>query len=420
MGAKSRGIAGAVLFTAGAAVAGAFLGAFAGTPPIRDAFSVPRFGAGAAAGALLGALLFVAGGWLMRRPGGASVRLGAALTGLVAGAFLGGMLGLGRVSGAVGGAVALGCIAHWAPPRESRVTGWRWPLASMLLMAVLFGVGASRFPAVREASAGGFLLAWALVGLPCAIFAGIAGLTFARHTAARPRLLTGLALLVCIAAVIQVLLNHAPLRTVHFPGDREVGLLRYNHWFDYAGRPARGDIRVPLRGAMFFQMHAGAADDLGFLASMPSLRELDLTAVAVPDEQVAHLTHLERLEFLSLAETPVSDAALEHLASLTRLRRLELEGAPVAGPGLAALRRLRRLEVLGLARTQVDDGAMEHVAALPALRDLSLYMTRVTDAGLEKLHACRTLRRLELYSTGVTETGVARLRERLPNCTVLY
>jgi hypothetical protein len=371
-------------------------------------------------GAVLGAVLFISGGWLMRRSDGAAVRLGAVLTGLVAGAFLGGMLALGRVAGAVGGAVALGCIAHWAPPRETRVTGWRWSLASMLLLAVFLGVGASRFPAVREAPAGGFLLAWAIVGLPCAIFAGIAGLTFARHTAARPRLLAGLALLVCIAAAVQVLLNHAPLRTIHFPEDREVGLLRYNHWFEYAGRPARGGVRVPLRGAMFFQMHAGAADDLGFLESMPSLRELDLTAVAVPEEQAAHLANLRRLEFLSLAEAPVTDATLEHLAGLARLRRLELDGTPVSGPGLAVLRQLRRLEVLGLARTGVDDSAMEHVAALPALRDLSLYMTPVTDAGLEKLHACRTLRRLELYGTGATEAGVARLRERLPNCTVLY
>ena len=55
-----------------------------------------------------------------------------------------------------------------------------------------------------------------------------------------------------------------------------------------------------------------------------------------------------------------------------------------------------------------------------ALVGLNLDGSKITDASLEKLSDQEKLRWIGLAGTGVTPEGVARLRERLPDCNILY
>ncbi|MBC8325157.1 MAG: hypothetical protein H8E27_05985 [Verrucomicrobia subdivision 3 bacterium] len=51
---------------------------------------------------------------------------------------------------------------------------------------------------------------------------------------------------------------------------------------------------------------------------------------------------------------------------------------------------------------------------------LNLDGSKITDGGLEKLAGQDQLRWVGLAGTGVSPEGAAALRERLPNCNVLY
>lgn len=46
-----------------------------------------------------------------------------------------------------------------------------------------------------------------------------------------------------------------------------------------------------------------------------------------------------KLEELSLRDTQITDAGLEHLKGLTRLRALDLQGTKVSGDGIRSLQR---------------------------------------------------------------------------------
>ena len=88
---------------------------------------------------------------------------------------------------------------------------------------------------------------------------------------------------------------------------------------------------------------------------------------------------------VSLDNSSVTDAALEHLKGLTQLQWLALDGTPVTDAGLKHLKNLTRLQWLGLDATQVTDAGLEHLKRLSRLQSLGLGNTEVTDAGLEHL-----------------------------------
>lgn len=55
-----------------------------------------------------------------------------------------------------------------------------------------------------------------------------------------------------------------------------------------------------------------------------------------------------------------------------------------------------------------------------ALVGLNLDGSKITDAALDKLTGQEKLRWIGLAGTAVSLEGVARLRERLPDCNILY
>lgn len=115
----------------------------------------------------------------------------------------------------------------------------------------------------------------------------------------------------------------------------------------------------------------------------------------VTDAALAALRPLKKLAHLDLAHTAVGDAGLVHLKDLTGLTRLHLENTKVTDRGLVHLKNLKELEYL------------------------NLYGTAVTDAGLEHLRGLTKLKSLYLWQTKVTEAGVARLKQALPQATIV-
>ena len=99
----------------------------------------------------------------------------------------------------------------------------------------------------------------------------------------------------------------------------------------------------------------------------------------------------------------------------------KLKDAGIAVPDnkvlFAGLKGLRRLS---LANTDVSDASVEHLKGLVQLESLNLERTKVTDAGLSRLAGLSKLQRLKLQGSGVTKEGVRKLQTLLPNCNITF
>ena len=56
---------------------------------------------------------------------------------------------------------------------------------------------------------------------------------------------------------------------------------------------------------------------------------------------------------------------------------------------------------------------------LENLRYLNVYATKVSDAGLEHIKGLKNLKRLLVWQSQVTPDGMAKLKESLPECTII-
>lgn len=95
------------------------------------------------------------------------------------------------------------------------------------------------------------------------------------------------------------------------------------------------------------------------------------------------------IERLGIEATAVGDASLPAVASMASLRELDLSECPVSDVGLEALRGHRRLERLWLTGTEVSDASLEVLLSLPRLQFLELSETGFTASGLERLKRAR-------------------------------
>jgi len=209
-------------------------------------------------------------------------------------------------------------------------------------------------------------------------------------------------------------------------------------------------------------------DDKGLvhLASMPKLREIDLTRAAVTDacfeplskvstlesislfdtritgKGISQLSVLPKLTDLNLLSSDVKSTALEEIGKLKSLRKLNLTRVPVTDDGLKALAGLTELRELKLGESRVTDAGVQHLAGLKNLtlvyldgpdisdesakilakltnlRTVWLTNTKVTDQGLKELVVLKDIQQLHVGRTKVTPEGVAAFKKILPNCTV--
>jgi hypothetical protein len=81
---------------------------------------------------------------------------------------------------------------------------------------------------------------------------------------------------------------------------------------------------------------------------------------------------------------------------MTNLRGLKLSGRLITGKGIS------------------------HIAGLKQLEWLNLDATGVGDEDLVHLEGLTNLKQIRVSHTNVTQQGVERLRQRLPDCSILW
>jgi thiol-disulfide isomerase/thioredoxin len=159
---------------------------------------------------------------------------------------------------------------------------------------------------------------------------------------------------------------------------------------------------------------------LGHLADVSELKLLYLEDTVVGDGGLAHLAHLAKLEVLILNNTDVSDTGLAHLKGLSELMVLQLRNTSVSDVGLEHLKGLSKLEQLWLGGTAVTDVGLAYLAGLTKLQSVDLASTKVTDAGLVHLKGLGGLIELSLRQSEVTQAGYMDLRRALRRCRIAW
>lgn len=96
------------------------------------------------------------------------------------------------------------------------------------------------------------------------------------------------------------------------------------------------------------------------------------------DEQLALLEPVaERIVWLDLARSQITDAGMGTIGGMSNLERLHLENTAVSDDGIAELTGLSNLEYLNLYNTKVGNGIFDTFATLPKLRKAYVWQTEV-------------------------------------------
>jgi hypothetical protein len=126
--------------------------------------------------------------------------------------------------------------------------------------------------------------------------------------------------------------------------------------------------------------------DLSSLPSLPTLQTLLLDETLVNDDGLAQLPELPSIQTLSLTKTAVTDAGLPNLLKFKgTLAALRLGGPGLTDAALPTLLKLEKLSFLSLVHSKVTDTTLDGLASLKGLRTLDLDGSASTKAGLSRL-----------------------------------
>lgn len=159
------------------------------------------------------------------------------------------------------------------------------------------------------------------------------------------------------------------------------------------------------RPASWPRLTARATSQLGKLTM---LRELHLPGIPLENGDIAFIESLTRLQHLDLAWTNVTDAGVIHLSPLQQLEALSLADRTITGDGFAGLS-LPRLRELKLTSTVITDRGLSHLTRFKSLTSLQIRFGRISDAGVPYLTSLAELRGLELSNCNITNTGLKHL-----------
>ena len=138
--------------------------------------------------------------------------------------------------------------------------------------------------------------------------------------------------------------------------------------------------------------------DLEQIASVRTLKRLDLSLTYVSDRGIERLKRLDRLEDLNLyAAEFITDAAMAALRGNRQLKTLNLRGTDVTDTSLAYVAELTNLRSLDISFTQITDVGLEHLASLPQVEELNLVGNKISGVGLHVLKLLPKLRKLGFY-----------------------
>jgi len=162
-------------------------------------------------------------------------------------------------------------------------------------------------------------------------------------------------------------------------------------------------------------------DGIDVLNSLPTLGFLQLHESLVSDRGVETVVkNHPSLNSLSLDNSLITGTSIDYLSDLRNLTSLTISNCSrIDTEGFSKLSSLTNLEHLSVTTSEFGDDDIESVSKLPKLAYSTAKYTKITDKGLDDLAGVKTLETIALEGASVTVEGVAKLKVRLPNCTIL-
>ena len=112
------------------------------------------------------------------------------------------------------------------------------------------------------------------------------------------------------------------------------------------------------------------------------------------------------------------DDYVAFLCGLHKLEDLELCGTGVGDDVLDAMQACPQLSKLGLCYGEITDAGLRELRSLPNLRTLCLSYTYVTDLGLKTLKELQNLKFLDVTGTSVSKDAIDELQRASPSLVI--
>jgi Leucine-rich repeat (LRR) protein len=118
--------------------------------------------------------------------------------------------------------------------------------------------------------------------------------------------------------------------------------------------------------------------DNGLLKGISSHSAFDNTAAL-------ELSNYPSLEYLTLLDSPLSDAGVECLTGLQKLSMLSLSGTKITSNCIPSIAKIKSLTYLDLSRTNIDGSSVQSLVALKSIKSLIVSNTLLTREDIEVL-----------------------------------
>jgi internalin A len=172
---------------------------------------------------------------------------------------------------------------------------------------------------------------------------------------------------------------------------------------------ARGERKLKLSGPKFAALET-LPDEI---VQLDKVRWLDLRGTQISDAGLGRVKGMVRLRTLILGGTQISDAGLEQLQGMKELGVLDLSNSKIRDAGLEQLRRIVKLQILNLSKTKISDSGLVQLQNLSGLQVLDLSNSQISDMGIGQLQGMAGLQRLALRSTQVVDITPLVLLKKL-------
>ena len=137
------------------------------------------------------------------------------------------------------------------------------------------------------------------------------------------------------------------------------------------------------------------------------------------DDDLAALAQVTQPITLDLSRAALTTAGVGRLKGVSRLTKLHLAGATLSDDVLKQIGAIGSLKVLELDNATFDNASLAHLAGLKHLQSIMLSQSSINDAGLDHLATIKSLQLVMLLRSQVSDAAVIRLRQALPDASVV-
>lgn len=169
-----------------------------------------------------------------------------------------------------------------------------------------------------------------------------------------------------------------------------------------------------LRSLVFLEelslARSSLPEDSSFLASLPSLLQLDLSEVKEVAPHLRHLKAVPTLQVLKLHLSPVSVDELTALAN-SALRELEMKSLQITPEMARVLQKFPALRRLALGHSTLTQGALAELCKCAGITELDIQRTKMGKDGLDEFRAMPHLTHLNVTGQVVSTKFLANVAD---------